>query len=162
MRLVKLNLESLINVVPGCISWADVLRRLDVAITGGAMKRAQALCSEHQIDISHFKGQGWAKDKKGVHKQSWKPKPLEDILVEDSIFNSGHLKDRLIKAGLKERRCEICGLMEWHGNPAPLQLDHINGKRRDNRLVNLRLVCLNCHYFTPTWGRRKRLNGGVA
>jgi hypothetical protein len=162
MKLIKLTPENLKNVVPDCFSWADVMRKLDITNTGGAMKKAQTLCAEHQINVSHFKGRGWAKNKEGGHKHSWKPTPLESILVEDSTFNSVHLKNKLIKVGLKERRCDICGITEWHGNPAPLQLDHINGNRRDNRLENLRLVCLNCHYFTPTWGRRKRLNGDVA
>jgi len=36
-----------------------------------------------------------------------------------------------LRAGLKEERCEGCGLAEWQGNPLPLQLDHI--KRRPHR-----------------------------
>ena len=33
----------------------------------------------------------------------------------------------------------------------PLQLDHVNGDRRDNRLENLRILCPNCHALTDTW-----------
>ena len=32
----------------------------------------------------------------------------------------------------------------------PLELDHINGDRYDNRLENLRVLCPNCHSLTPT------------
>ncbi len=36
----------------------------------------------------------------------------------------------------------------------PLELDHINGDRDDNRLGNLRVICPNCHAQTPTYRGR--------
>jgi hypothetical protein len=55
------------------------------------------------------------------------------------------LKRRLYEAGLKERRCELCGQgEEWRGRRMSLILDHINGVRDDNRLENLRIICPNC------------------
>jgi len=48
-------------------------------------------------------------------------------------------------------------LAEWLGQPIPLELEHANGDRTDNRLEKLSLLCPNCHALTPTYrGRNKR------
>jgi len=105
------------------------------------------------LDVSHMTGKGWARGTTGVTSH---PRPLEEILVKDSAYqNVSKLRERLIRAGLKERRCERCGIDEWHGHRVPLELDHINGDRRDNRLANLRILCPNCHSQTETWCARK-------
>jgi DNA-binding CsgD family transcriptional regulator len=90
--------------------------------------------------------------------------PLEELLVRDRRTSRGHLKKRLLAAGLKENRCEGCGLTEWKGNPIGLQLHHKNGDGQDNRLLNLQILCPNCHAQTDTWGGRngrRRSRGGL-
>jgi heterodisulfide reductase subunit B len=63
--------------------------------------------------------------------------------------------------GLKEHKCECCGIIEWNGKPAPIELDHINGNRRDNSLDNLRVLCPNCHAQTDTYrGKNKKCASG--
>lgn len=85
-------------------------------------------------------------------------RPLESLLVKNSpVVNRTHLKHRLIREGYLKNKCEWCGIgATWRGKPMTLEMDHINGDNRDNRLDNLRILCLHCHSQTPTFRRPKR------
>jgi hypothetical protein len=80
--------------------------------------------------------------------------PIEELLVAGPVRNRGHIKRRLLAAGLKEECCERCGITEWQGRPLAMQLHHKNGDGLDNRLENLELLCANCHSQTETYGGR--------
>jgi hypothetical protein len=116
------------------------------------------LVNEYQIDITHFTGQGYLKG--GSH--NWGLKiPLEEILVENSTYlNTNTLRKRLIKCEIFEKKCYCCNCITWLDKPIPLELEHKNGDRTDNRIDNLTLLCPNCHAFTPTY-RRSKLKIGI-
>lgn len=82
--------------------------------------------------------------------------PIEVYLVAGRRTSRHHLKGRLLSAGLKEARCEECGVAEWRGRPLFLSLHHINGDGTDNRLENLAILCPNCHAQTPNFGSLNR------
>jgi hypothetical protein len=103
------------------------------------------------VDTSHFVGQGW---RKGITSPVVAARPLEEVLVVGRRVQSNNLKERLIREGLKKRICELCERKDWNGRPIPLELDHVNGRRDDNRLENLRIVCPNCHAQTSTYRGR--------
>ena len=80
---------------------------------------------------------------------------IELLLVADRPQTGrSHLKHRLIQAGLKDNRCEQCGITEWQGKSLVMHLHHINGDGHDNRLENIELLCANCHSLTDTYGGR--------
>ena len=88
-------------------------------------------------------------------------RPLETILVDNSDFQSFKLKKRLFSANLKPKMCEECGWARMSpGGYLPLELDHINGNRHDNRLENLRILCPNCHSLKSTHRGRNRKKPG--
>jgi DNA-binding CsgD family transcriptional regulator len=89
-------------------------------------------------------------------------RPVEEIFAAGTRRSRGHLKSRLLRSGLKDGRCEECGISEWFGQPLSMALHHINGDRLDNRLENLQLLCPNCHSQTDTFGGRDRRPGKAA
>ncbi len=73
-----------------------------------------------------------------------------------------NIKLRLIAAGLKDGRCEHCGISSWRGKSLSLSLHHRNGDGLDNRLENLELLCPNCHSQTPNFGVGNRAFAGAS
>jgi len=85
--------------------------------------------------------------------------PTNHILVEDSRWSNELVKDRIVKESLLDYRCSKCNIDEWQGETIVLDLDHINGNNRDNRLENLRFLCPNCHSQTYNYKGRNKNNG---
>jgi DNA-binding CsgD family transcriptional regulator len=79
---------------------------------------------------------------------------VDEIFAANTHRNRGQLKTRLLSQGLKENRCERCGIAEWRGRHLSVALHHINGDRLDNRVENLELLCRNCHSQTENFGGR--------
>ena len=89
--------------------------------------------------------------------------PTQQILEGNHPhFTTYRLKHRLFNEGIKDNKCEMCGLSEWNGVQIALELDHVNGDSYDHRLENLRILCPNCHATTDTYrGKNKRSLGGI-
>ena len=55
------------------------------------------------------------------------------------------LKIKLIRDGIKDNKCEICGVSIWQGVQLPLELHHKDGNHFNNDFSNLQILCPNCH-----------------
>jgi len=144
----KWTTEDLKLAVRQSTSLRAVLLRLQLKPAGGNYTFVVSHITELGLDVGHFKGKAW---NKGLTYKRGYQKTLQLLLIKGSTIQSHKLKNRLFEAGLKFPECELCG---WNNEAAdgriPVELDHINGDRTDNRLVNLRVLCPNCHSLQPT------------
>lgn len=157
MRKRTWTISQLKKAVKESLSYRRVLIKLGLYPSGGNYEQIKKYVKENSLDISHFKGKGWNAGLKGIGKPRI---PLEQILKRGVSFQSFKLKKRLFSAKLKPRHCEICGwAKQTKDGYLPLELDHINGDRHDNRLENLRILCPNCHSLQPTHrGKNRKRN----
>ena len=139
-----------IELVNDCSNISDILKKLGYSTNGNSW--GYQIVKERMEKLNLF----FTKRNSMYYNQDNTSLPLEKILIKDSEYNRTKLKTRLVKEGLKEYKCECCGISEWNGKPLTLQLHHINGIHNDNRLSNLQLLCPNCHSQTENFGTRGR------
>jgi Zn finger protein HypA/HybF involved in hydrogenase expression len=154
--------EQFIEAVQNSKSIANVLRciGLEDRNAGSNYYTVKENVKRLNLNTDHWVGQA---HNKGTHLNGTKKYKTEDILIENSPYSSGatsNLKKRLIKEGILESKCNVCGMSNiWQGKELVLVLDHVNGIKNDNRRENLRLICPNCNSQTATFaGKNSKIN----
>jgi Zn finger protein HypA/HybF involved in hydrogenase expression/YHS domain-containing protein len=160
-KLKRLNLDEVKIVVAETLSAAEACRKLNMS-TQGSATRFRKFLDDNKIDYSHWTGQLWSKGKTSLEDNRIKStaNTYEDIFCEDSSANATYVKSLIIKKELLPYKCSVCNMNPvWNGKELKLQMDHINGNKRDQRLENLRMICPNCHSQTETFGSKNKLKG---
>ena len=146
--------EDLIKAAMNSRSVRQTISKLHLIEAGGNYEQVNKYLKLYKIDTSHFTGMTWDK---GVKREYFRPIPLDKILVKNSHYQSHQLKNRLFREKIKYPSCEECGWeKKAEDGRIPIELDHINGDRHDNRLENLRILCPNCHSLKPTHRGKNR------
>lgn len=138
--------EQYKTIVESSLSYSDICRKIGLRIQGSNINTIKRRIQKQNLSINHFNPYA-----KLIENPNRKEIPLESILVENSTYSTSDLKKRLLKLGLLKEQCSKCLLGNiWNNEPIVLQLDHINGNHKDNRIENLRILCPNCHTQTKT------------
>jgi hypothetical protein len=93
--------------------------------------------------------------------KGYKSSPTKKTAFEyanSSCAKSLTLKKKLINEGIKEDKCEKCGLTEWQGMKIPTELHHKDGDHFNNDFDNLSVLCCNCHALTDDYCVRKHFD----
>jgi hypothetical protein len=148
---VKWTRDILQAAVSASTNMCEVLRHLGLDVVGGHHTHINRRIKAYGIDTSHFRT------------PSSRARKAKSILVEQPPararrIDGSRLKRAMIGEGAEDR-CALCGIEPmWLGEPLPLEVDHIDGNWRNNRLENLRMLCPNCHSTTDSYrGRGARL-----
>lgn len=151
-RTEKYDEEMVREHVKCCQNMAQLMRQLGIKSSRYAVLFMDIV--RWKIDISHFDGREHVHGRSGL--PLWQAS-LEDIFSGKVKIRAFFLKERLFQEGIKERKCEHCLMVCHMGLPIPLELNHVNGDENDNRLVNLEVVCPNCHSQTWTFAGRNKM-----
>ena len=152
--------QELAELVRDCSSVAQVLLKLGLPENGRPHHEMKARILSLGLDTAHFTGPGWSRGKSWRTNESLargreKRRLLDDVFVENSrMYHGSSLTPHLLALGWTYA-CAWCGISDWRGKPLVLHLDHANGIHNDNRLVNLRFLCPNCHSQTETYSNRR-------
>jgi hypothetical protein len=130
---------------------ANALKLLELKATGGNRETLKKNIERLKLSTDHWLGRSWCKGKTALQDDRIGNLRPQEIFCENSLASNSYIRTLVLKNNLKEYKCEKCKIDKWNNEPINLQLDHVNGKRKDNRLVNLRWLCPNCHSQTPTY-----------
>jgi 5-methylcytosine-specific restriction endonuclease McrA len=161
MRTKKWTEKDLRVAVKNSKSYREVIKQLGLIPAGGNYTQVKEHIKKYSVSVSHFTFKGWRKNLKIPVVSA---KPIEEVLTKNSSIQSFKLKNRLFKLGLKKQSCELCNWSKRSlDGRIPVELDHINGDRTDNRIENLRILCPNCHSLQSTHRglNKKRSDGGI-
>lgn len=138
------NKDEIETAVKTSISYIEVLRKLKVNERGRNAETLKKKIKEYGISTTHFTGRA------RVYRNG-KERSIQDYFTRNSTLQSSKVRIRLVKEGIVDYKCAICGLSMWRGKPIVLQLHHIDGDHHNNSLENLQLLCPNCHSQTDNY-----------
>lgn len=157
----KYTKEQFLKAADGARSISDIIERLGMSKSGSAYGVIKNAAVEYGVNLSLLPGQGYLKGKTGPSHTGYIASTA--YTCENGLaITSYKLKLKLWHEKILPKQCSVpdCGITDWFGSDKVLQLDHINGNKRDNRLVNLRILCANCHILTETWGNKAPIEYG--
>ncbi|MFF0887292.1 HNH endonuclease signature motif containing protein [Streptomyces sp. NPDC003456] len=159
---VKWTKEVLERAVAASTNTCEVLRTLGLDVVGGHHTHISRRIKAYGIDTSHFVPA--VRTERMRYNQ--RRRTAAEILVEDTSPHARRVPSARLRRAMRElgveERCALCGTGGlWLGEPLSLEVDHVDGDWRNNRIDNVRFLCPNCHATTDRYrGRGARRTQG--
>ena len=147
----KMPIDEFRQLVSRCSTFKSILDAFGFNYSNMAtLKRRLEL---EKVDYSHIPHGRYAS--RGRNNWIKPPIPFEKLFTINSIYAMRMRKRYIWRNKVIPYACAQCNLgPEWNHKPLVLILDHKNGIRNDNRLVNLQFVCPNCDHQSSTFGSK--------
>lgn len=152
-KIYNIDSKIFIEYVKNSDTFTEILRKCGLENKGGNINTVKRRISKENIDSSHIKkGANHNLGKVYLKQRISKEEAFKTIFIENSKTFRETVKRLLQRYNLIEYKCSECSLQDkWNDKKLSLQLDHINGINNDNRLINLRYLCPNCHSQTANF-----------
>ncbi len=143
------------RAVAGSSSVAGTLRALGLPASSASRSRVKKAIASFDIPTRHFTGQAHGRGRPAPNRRT--ASQILRKLPEGAPRTRRALLHRSMQEMGVPYVCAACGTGErWRGKSLVLEIDHVNGDARDNRLRNLRYLCPSCHSQTATFSRSRR------
>ena len=157
--LDKFSDEEFKEIVLTSFSIAEVTKRCGFKTykSGGGRDRVSRRIKNLGIDTSHFKSNGKQYEKPPHNKII----DYKDVLKKNSSAHRITVKEIVLREGLVEYKCDVCGNEgRWMNQELSLQLHHKDGDATNNKVENLVFLCPNCHSQTDNYGYKNAKRQG--
>ena len=143
-KIYNLSKEELQELLNKSSTYMEILRYVGIK-TSSSTITLKRIIKEYGLDTTQFELNKKEFFKQVANNKSSNTYNIYDKLKKGTKISSYKLKNKLIEFGLKEEKCEICGITEWLGKPVKFHLHHKDGDHYNNELSNLQILCPNCH-----------------
>jgi 5-methylcytosine-specific restriction endonuclease McrA len=100
---------------------------------------------------------GFTNEQRKKGQETRKKNSILNKIYKLKNYTFDQLSKRLKREKIREEqnnKCLICNLSIWNNKSILLELDHIDGNKKNNNRQNLRMICPNCHSQTKTYKSR--------
>lgn len=152
-KIYDIESKVFIEYVKNSDTFTEILRKCGLENKGGNINTVKRRISKENIDSKHIKkGANHNLGKVYIKQRISEEEAFKNVFIENSKTHRGTVKILIRRYDLIRYKCSECNLQDiWNNKKISLQLDHINGINNDNRLINLRYLCPNCHSQTANF-----------
>lgn len=153
-RIEILGKDKLQQIINDASSVAEVLRSLGLSDIRINRINLITVCKQLNLEPPKYT----RKAPSTVTKWTYETILKDFSNLSEVLPSNTSLKNWFIKSYTGKHTCDICGLGAiWNNKVLTLQLDHIDGNKKNNLMSNLRLLCPNCHSQTETYTRKNNI-----